>query len=161
MPVPFGTVPGFLPGASSLVEQLDHRLLVILRDGRHLVGVLRSFDQFSNLVLEDTSERRFLKTRNMYAEERLGLFIVKGDNVVMMGEVNDNDENDEDEEKDETLVEGGPTGTNSKGGGGAAGAAAVKLRKVTLAELVEAEKGVDVKAEMKLKTCWDFDLDLV
>ncbi len=36
MPVPFGTVPGFLPGAASLVEQLDKRLLVILRDSRHL-----------------------------------------------------------------------------------------------------------------------------
>jgi U6 snRNA-associated Sm-like protein LSm1 len=33
------------------VEQLDKRLLVVLRDGRHLVGVMRSFDQFSNMVL--------------------------------------------------------------------------------------------------------------
>lgn len=39
-----------LPGAASLVEQLDKRLLVVLRDGRHLVGVMRSFDQFSNMV---------------------------------------------------------------------------------------------------------------
>jgi U6 snRNA-associated Sm-like protein LSm1 len=31
---------------------------VILRDGRNLVGVLRSFDQFSNMVMEDTFERR-------------------------------------------------------------------------------------------------------
>ena len=36
MPVPYGTVPGFLPGAASLVEQLDKRLLVVLRDSRHL-----------------------------------------------------------------------------------------------------------------------------
>ena len=36
MPVPFGSVPGFLPGAASLVEQLDKRLLVVLRDSRHL-----------------------------------------------------------------------------------------------------------------------------
>lgn len=33
------------------MEQLDKRLLVVLRDGRHLVGVMRSFDQFSNMVL--------------------------------------------------------------------------------------------------------------
>ena len=43
--------PGIkLPGAASLLEQLDKRLLVVLRDGRHLVGVMRSFDQFSNMV---------------------------------------------------------------------------------------------------------------
>ena len=30
---------------------------VVLRDGRNLVGVLRSFDQYSNMVLEDTYER--------------------------------------------------------------------------------------------------------
>jgi len=46
-----------LPGAASLVEELDKRLLVVLRDGRNLVGVMRSFDQFSNMVLEDTHER--------------------------------------------------------------------------------------------------------
>ena len=28
----------FLPGASSLIEQLDTRVLVILRDGRHILG---------------------------------------------------------------------------------------------------------------------------
>mmetsp|Transcript_25508 Transcript_25508/g.57238 ORF Transcript_25508/g.57238 Transcript_25508/m.57238 type:complete len:88 (-) Transcript_25508:527-790(-) len=39
-----------LPGAASLVEELDKRLLVVLRDGRNLVGVMRSFDQFSNMV---------------------------------------------------------------------------------------------------------------
>ena len=48
------TAKPFLPGASSLIEQLDTRVLVILRDGRHLLGTLRSLDQFSNLVLEDT-----------------------------------------------------------------------------------------------------------
>ena len=37
--VPFGYLPAFLPGSSSLVEQLDRRLLIVLRDGRHLVGV--------------------------------------------------------------------------------------------------------------------------
>ena len=42
-----------LPAAASLVDQLDKRVLVILRDGRNLVGVMRSFDQFSNVVLED------------------------------------------------------------------------------------------------------------
>lgn len=37
--LPHGHVPVYLPGSSSLVEELDKQVLVILRDGRHLVGV--------------------------------------------------------------------------------------------------------------------------
>ena len=37
--VPFGYIPAFLPGSASLVEQLDRRIMIVLRDGRHLVGV--------------------------------------------------------------------------------------------------------------------------
>lgn len=40
--VPYGHVPGYLPGSSSLVEELDKRVLIVLRDGRHLVGVSAS-----------------------------------------------------------------------------------------------------------------------
>lgn len=88
-------LPGFLPGAASLVEQLDRRALFVLRDGRHLVGVLRSFDQFSNCVLEDCSERRFLVRKGgggdgpsgVYTDMPLGLYLVRGDSVVLLGEV--------------------------------------------------------------------------
>lgn len=38
----------------------QHNKQVVLRDGRHLVGVMRSYDQFSNIVLEDTHERHFV-----------------------------------------------------------------------------------------------------
>lgn len=37
--IPFGHIPAYLPGSSSLVEELNTRMLVVLRDGRHLVGV--------------------------------------------------------------------------------------------------------------------------
>ena len=48
---------GYLPGVASVVELLDKRLLLILQDGRHLIGTLRTFDQHLNLVLESTMER--------------------------------------------------------------------------------------------------------
>lgn len=35
-----------LPGATSLIEELDNKVLVILRDGRHFAGHLASLDQF-------------------------------------------------------------------------------------------------------------------
>lgn len=37
--IPFGHVPAYLPGSASLVEELDHRVLIVLRDGKHIVGV--------------------------------------------------------------------------------------------------------------------------
>lgn len=40
------------PPGIAIVEELDKSLMVQLRDGRKVIGVLRSFDQFANLVLE-------------------------------------------------------------------------------------------------------------
>ncbi|GBG28337.1 U6 snRNA-associated Sm-like protein LSm1 [Hondaea fermentalgiana] len=40
-----------LPGASSLIEELDRRVMVVLRDGRHLVGILSSIDKYCELAL--------------------------------------------------------------------------------------------------------------
>ena len=40
------------PPGLALVEELDHTLMVQLRDGRKILGTLRSFDQFANLALE-------------------------------------------------------------------------------------------------------------
>jgi small nuclear ribonucleoprotein (snRNP)-like protein len=50
----------YLPGATSLLNDLDKKVLLVLRDGRHLVGVLRSFDQYLNLILEEAYERVLL-----------------------------------------------------------------------------------------------------
>jgi len=60
-------------------------MLVILRDGRRLHGVLRSYDQFANLVLEDTVERIYHE--NLFAEHWHGLFLIRGENVVLIGEI--------------------------------------------------------------------------
>ena len=43
-----------------IATNFAERVLVILRDGRHLVGILRSFDQFSNFIMENTVERRYV-----------------------------------------------------------------------------------------------------
>ena len=56
----------YFPGAASLLEQLDKTILLILRDGRHFVGCLRSFDAFLNLVLEDTHERVMLAGNTIF-----------------------------------------------------------------------------------------------
>jgi len=60
-------------------------MLVVLRDGRKLIGVLRSYDQFANLVLEDTVERIYHD--NVYGDIHRGVFLIRGENVVLLGEV--------------------------------------------------------------------------
>eukprot|EP00607_Mallomonas_marina_P007383 CAMPEP_0182421330 /NCGR_PEP_ID=MMETSP1167-20130531/6669_1 /TAXON_ID=2988 /ORGANISM="Mallomonas Sp, Strain CCMP3275" /LENGTH=93 /DNA_ID=CAMNT_0024598353 /DNA_START=219 /DNA_END=500 /DNA_ORIENTATION=- len=59
--------------------------MIILRDGRHLIGVLRSFDQFMNLILEDACERVILT--DTYGDIPLGVYIVRGENIILVGEI--------------------------------------------------------------------------
>lgn len=59
--------------------------MVLLRDGRTLIGYLRSVDQFANLVLHKTIERIHVGTE--YGDIPRGIFIIRGENVVLLGEI--------------------------------------------------------------------------
>lgn len=78
------------PPGTALVEELDKKLLVQLRDGRKIVGVLRSFDQFANLVLEEAAER--IVVGALYADIPLGMYLLRGENLVLMGQLDPNHE---------------------------------------------------------------------
>merc|ERR1711918_70937 len=65
--------------------ELDKKLMVLLRDGRTLIGYLRSVDQFANLVLHQTIER--IHVGKCFGDIPRGVFIVRGENVVLLGEV--------------------------------------------------------------------------
>ena len=75
----------YLPGTASLVQDIDKRVMVVLRDGRTLIGYLRSLDQFANLLLTQTIER--IHVRNKYGDIDRGVFLIRGENVVLCGEV--------------------------------------------------------------------------
>ncbi|KAK9840942.1 hypothetical protein WJX81_001574 [Elliptochloris bilobata] len=75
------------PPGTALVEELDKLLMVQLRDGRKILGILRSFDQFANLVLEGAVERTIVGL--LYSETPLGLYVVRGENVVLLGEIDE------------------------------------------------------------------------
>ena len=64
---------------------LTEKLMVLLRDGRTLIGYLRSVDQFANLVLHKTIER--IHVGKDYGDIPRGVFIVRGENVVLLGEI--------------------------------------------------------------------------
>ncbi|KAK4413742.1 Sm-like protein LSM1B [Sesamum alatum] len=71
--------------STSLASYLDKKLLVLLRDGRKLLGILRSFDQFANAVLEGACERVIVG--ELYCDIPLGLYVIRGENVVLIGEL--------------------------------------------------------------------------
>jgi len=75
--------------ASNLEESVDKRLLIILRDDRKLLGWLRSFDQFANLLVEHAVERHILLQEKLYADVYLGTMLVRGENVCLFGEAGD------------------------------------------------------------------------
>jgi len=82
-----------LPGTATLLEDLDKKMIVVLRDGRTLIGILRSVDQFANLVLHRTIER--IHVGREYGDIPRGVFIVRGENVALLGEI--------DQEREEGL----------------------------------------------------------
>ena len=87
----------YMPGTASLIEEIDKKQLVVLRDGRILIGYLRSVDQFANLVLHKAVER--IHVDNMFGDIPRGIFVVRGENVVLLGEVDS-----EEERKDQIRV---------------------------------------------------------
>ena len=119
--------PQMFTTAAQLLDLTDKKLLLVLRDGRKLLGVLRSWDQFANLILTSTVERYFATTthdlnstsstgssqsdsspsdlpqnnnhtnpkqRNLYCDVPRGTYLVRGENVLLLGEV-DLDRDDE------------------------------------------------------------------
>ena len=163
--VPFGHLPAFLPGSASLVEQLDRRIMIVLRDGRHLVGVLRSFDQFSNMVVEDTSERRVLHLKKggdticYYTDIQLGLYLIRGDSMVLLGEVDTEENSVQDKEIKED--EGDMMGSGLLGGQQKDVAENKKkfMQEVSLEEFEKLEEAN--KKDTVDDLTWEFDTDLV
>lgn len=74
-----------LPGTAHLLDEIDKKLMVLLRDGRTLIGYLRSCDQFANLVLHNTIER--IHVDQEYGDIPRGTMIIRGENVVLLGEI--------------------------------------------------------------------------
>ncbi|KAL6853250.1 like-Sm domain-containing protein [Trichoderma novae-zelandiae] len=94
---PFSPLPPqMFTTAAQLLDLTDKKLMVVLRDGRKLIGVLRSWDQFANIVLQSTTERIFAPRPDnpsseypygYFADIPHGIFLVRGENVLLLGEI--------------------------------------------------------------------------
>lgn len=62
-----------------LEESLGKIVLVRLKGGKSLRGKLKGFDQHLNLVLEETDD-----TTDPQSVKKLGVIIVRGDNVIII-----------------------------------------------------------------------------
>ncbi|ORY64383.1 uncharacterized protein BCR38DRAFT_213253 [Pseudomassariella vexata] len=102
-PQPQQLPPQMFTTAAQLLDLTDKKLLICLRDGRKLTGILRSWDQFANLVLQSTVERIYATLpgakessalKGYYADKPHGIFLVRGENVLLLGEI-DLDKDDE------------------------------------------------------------------
>eukprot|EP00040_Diaphanoeca_grandis_P005142 m.31536 g.31536 ORF g.31536 m.31536 type:complete len:93 (+) comp16479_c0_seq1:219-497(+) len=67
---------------------------IVTQDGRYIVGTLKGYDQATNLILKKCHERVFSIEVGVELVP-LGLYIIRGDNIAVIGEI--------DEEKDEGL----------------------------------------------------------
>jgi len=63
-----------------LSESLGGKVLVRLRNGKILRGILQGYDQHMNLILEQAEE---LNDENS-SSKQLGTIVVRGDNIIMV-----------------------------------------------------------------------------
>ncbi|KAK0630144.1 hypothetical protein B0T17DRAFT_589745 [Bombardia bombarda] len=75
----------------SLNQYVEKKVCIITTDGRSLVGQLASYDNTTNLVLKNTVERviRSADDGEPSAEVPLGLYIIRGENVCLVGLVDE------------------------------------------------------------------------
>eukprot|EP00095_Tigriopus_kingsejongensis_P005105 maker-scaffold161_size295871-snap-gene-1.28 protein:Tk05105 transcript:maker-scaffold161_size295871-snap-gene-1.28-mRNA-1 annotation:"hypothetical protein SINV_13023" len=71
--------------ASALESFVNRMVSIITSDGRNFIGTLKGFDQTINLILDDTHERIFSPNQGVV----LGLHIVRGDNIALVGELDE------------------------------------------------------------------------
>ncbi|KAJ3414242.1 hypothetical protein HDV05_006859 [Chytridiales sp. JEL 0842] len=79
---------------AELKSYVDSQVAVVTYDGRLIFGVLKGFDQMTNLILSKAVER-IISPKEETEEVPLGLYIIRGPNVATVGEV--------DEEKDDMI----------------------------------------------------------
>jgi U6 snRNA-associated Sm-like protein LSm8 len=74
---------------SGVLESYVNRpVSVITADGRNFIGTLKGFDQTINLILDETHERVYSASSGV-EQVMLGLHIVRGDNICVIGEIDE------------------------------------------------------------------------
>lgn len=112
---------------------------------------LRTYDQYSNMVLDNASERRFHsndeKKVTYFTDVPLGMYIVRGDSIVLLGQVGSEEEEEAADNSSIVTME--------------------KLDNEAFKDLVTASETASgagdeaSEAEASKELEWDFDRDLL
>jgi len=97
---------------ASLESYVNRFVSIITADGRNFIGTLKGFDQTINIILDDTHERVFSSSSGV-EQVVLGLHIVRGDNIAVVGEIDE----DIDARLDLHNIKAEPLNAVSHGGG--------------------------------------------
>lgn len=67
-----------------LNKYLKQIVSIITNDGRHYIGVLLGYDNNTNVIINQSHERIY-STEQSVQQIPLGLYIIRGDNVSVIG----------------------------------------------------------------------------
>ncbi|KAJ2081892.1 hypothetical protein H4R24_001988 [Coemansia sp. RSA 988] len=76
---------------SQLHSYVNQKVLVATNDGRILVGVLCGLDQTTNIIMQKCQERIFSEDEGVEVVD-LGLYLIRGDNIAIIGLLNEKDD---------------------------------------------------------------------
>lgn len=76
-------------GETGLAEFVGTQVTVITNDGKHYVGLLRGYDQATNLLLQECQERVYSTKSGVQIIQNPGIYCIRGDNVALIGEMDD------------------------------------------------------------------------
>lgn len=70
-----------------MLREFEHGMMMLTMISKKLA----SYDQFSNMILQETVERRIVTSEGIcyYHDVPLGVYIVRGDSMVLMGQLNE------------------------------------------------------------------------
>lgn len=71
-----------------LEQNINQPVQVITTEGRVFQGILTSYDNNINIVLNNTHERIYQAKHSK--KEKLGLYLIKGDNISIISRISDN-----------------------------------------------------------------------
>lgn len=63
---------------------VNQTVSIITSDGRNFIGTLKGFDQTINIIIDESHERVYSSTSGV-EQVMLGLHIIRGDNVAIIG----------------------------------------------------------------------------
>ncbi|XP_044763296.1 U6 snRNA-associated Sm-like protein LSm8 [Coccinella septempunctata] len=78
--------------SSGLDTFVNHTVSIITSDGRNFIGTLKGFDQTINIILDESHERVY-STSSGVEQVMLGLHIIRGDNVAIIGLIDEDIDN--------------------------------------------------------------------